>query len=302
MGFLRELVSAVASAARESATDTAKNQIATKENATPKDARQCRSVVFSGDCERRVYVYCGKPLKRLRVGNTFTADVVTKRVRLVSDLTGGVWDTKDEGVALAYNGKVFGATSVLDSTFKELAELGYKIAVSCKMTGWYSDGIPEIVMMIDDPEEIFKWRDACKGLGYEISFDERNSPECEDAVSAERERFGLSKACGKELPAGVEGEVIYFDTTKWNGRKKGNGRYSLDISTELIPTPSGSSAKPHIAILSSGRKVAEVSARNQQYKTLAAHVGERPYFACCQRRDGYASTPVWAVTIVYLPK
>ena len=300
MGFLRELVSAVASAARDSASDAAENQIATKESANPKDARQCRSVVFSGDCERRVYSYYGKPLKRLRVGSTFTADVVTKRVRLVSDLTGGVWDTKDEGVALAYNGKVFGATSVLDSTFKELAELGYKIAVSCKMTGWYSDGIPEIVMMIDDPEEIFKWRDACKGLGREVPFEDRDSEECEAAASVERQRFRLSKACGRELPAGIDGEVLFFDDDKWLGKRSAKGRFRVDITTELIPPADGSAAKPHIAIVDNGKKVAEISARNRQYKMLAAHVGEHPYYSCCQKRDGYDVAPVWMVTVVYL--
>lgn len=238
-------------------------------------------------------------MRKIRKGDVFDAEVVTKPMRLRSELTGGVWDTADNGFALAYKGKVFGAASALGNTFKDITELGYRITVSCRMTGWYAKGIPTVVMMIDEPEEIFAWLDACKGLGRDVSFEERHSPECESAALSERTRLELSKACGRELPVGVDGDCVYIEDDKWTGMRK-SGVFPVEVSTELIPTPRGSTAKPHVAVFVDGAMAADVSARCVHYKTLAEHAGERPYFACCQKREGHDGFPIWRVTVVYL--
>ena len=238
-------------------------------------------------------------MRKIRKGDVFDAEVVTKPMRLRSELTGGVWDTTDNGFALAYKGKVFGAASALGNTFKDITELGYRITVSCRMTGWYAKGIPTVVMMIDEPEEIFAWLDACKGLGRDVSFEERHSPECESAALSERTRLELSKACGRELPVGVDGDCVYIEDDKWTGMRK-SGVFPVEVSTELIPTPRGSTAKPHVAVFVDGAMAADVSARCVHYKTLAEHTGERPYFACCQKREGHDGFPIWRVTVVYL--
>ena len=238
-------------------------------------------------------------MRKIRKGDVFDAEVVTKPMRLRSELTGGVWDTTDDGFALAYKGKVFGAASALGNTFKDITELGYRITVSCRMTGWYAKGIPTVVMMIDEPEEIFAWLDACKGLGRDVSFEERHSPECESAALSERTRLELSKACGRELPVGVDGDCVYIEDDKWGGMRK-SGVFPVEVSTELIPTPRGSTAKPHVAVFVDRSMAADVSARCVHYKTLAEHAGERPYFACCQKREGHDGSPIWRVTVVYL--
>lgn len=167
----------IARAAANAALSTAKDMIG--DAAAAKIGQQVgvgKSISFRGECERTVYVYYGEPLRKIRKGDVFDAEVVTKPMRLRSELTGGVWDTTDNGFALAYKGKVFGAASALGNTFKDITELGYRITVSCRMTGWYAKGIPTVVMMIDEPEEIFAWLDACKGLGRDVSFEERHSP------------------------------------------------------------------------------------------------------------------------------
>lgn len=258
-----------------------------------------KSISFRGECERPVYVYYGEPLRKIRKGDVFDAEVVTKPMRLRSELTGGVWDTTDDVFALAYKGKVFGTASALGNTFKDITELGYRVTVSCRMTGWYAKGIPTVVMMIDEPEEIFAWLDACKGLGRDVSFEERHSPECESAALSERTRLELSKACGRELPVGVDGDCVYIEDDKWGGMRK-SGVFPVEVSTELIPTPRGSTAKPHVAVFVDGSMAADVSARCVHYKTLAEHAGERPYFACCQKREGHDGSPIWRVTVVYL--
>lgn len=290
----------IARAAANAALSTAKDMIG--DAAAAKIGQQVgvgKSISFRGECERTVYVYYGEPLRKIRKGDVFDAEVVTKPMRLRSELTGGVWDTTDNGFALAYKGKVFGAASALGNTFKDITELGYRITVSCRMTGWYAKGIPTVVMMIDEPEEIFAWLDACKGLGRDVSFEERHSPECESAALSERTRLELSKACGRELPVGVDGDCVYIEDDKWTGMRK-SGVFPVEVSTELIPTPRGSKAKPHVAVFVDGAMAADVSARCVHYKTLAEHAGERPYFACCQKREGHDGSPIWRVTVVYL--
>ena len=290
----------IARAAANAALSTAKDMIG--DAAAAKIGQQVgvgKSISFRGECERTVYVYYGEPLRKIRKGDVFDAEVVTKPMRLRSELTGGVWDTTDNGFALAYKGKVFGAASALGNTFKDITGLGYRITVSCRMTGWYAKGIPTVVMMIDEPEEIFAWFDACKGLGRDVSFEERHSPECESAALSERTRLELSKACGRELPVGVDGDCVYIEDDKWTGMRK-SGVFPVEVSTELIPTPRGSTAKPHVAVFVDGAMAADVSARCVHYKTLAEHAGERPYFACCQKREGHDGFPIWRVTVVYL--
>lgn len=290
----------IARAAANAALSTAKDMIG--DAAAAKIGQQVgvgKSISFRGECERTVYVYYGEPLRKIRKGDVFDAEVVTKPMRLRSELTGGVWGTTDNGFALAYKGKVFGAASALGNTFKDITELGYRITVSCRMTGWYAKGIPTVVMMIDEPEEIFAWLDACKGLGRDVSFEERHSPECESAALSERTRLELSKACGRDLPVGVDGDCVYIEDDKWTGMRK-SGVFPVEVSTELIPTPRGSTAKPHVAVFVDGAMAADVSARCVHYKTLAEHAGERPYFACCQKREGHDGFPIWRVTVVYL--
>ena len=296
MGLFGDIARAAANVALSTAKDVMGDAAAAK---LGQQVGVGKSISFRGECERTVYVYYGEPLRKIRKGDAFDAEVVTKPMRLRSELTGGVWDTTDNGFALAYKGKVFGAASALGNTFKDITELGYRITVSCRMTGWYAKGIPTVVMMIDEPEEIFAWLDACKGLGRDVSFEERHSPECESAALSERTRLELSKACGRELPVGVDGDCVYIEDDKWTGMRK-SGVFPVEVSTELIPTPRGSTAKPHVAVFVDGAMAADVSARCVHYKTLAEHAGERPYFACCQKREGHDGFPIWRVTVVYL--
>lgn len=296
MGLFGDIARAAANVALSTAKDMMGDAAAAK---LGQQVGVGKSISFRGECERPVYVYYGEPLRKIRKGDVFDAEVVTKPMQLRSELTGGVWDTTDDGFALAYKGKVFGAASALGNTFKDITELGYRITVSCRMTGWYAKGIPTVVMMIDEPKEIFAWLDACKGLGRDVSFEERHSPECESAALSERTRLELSKACGRELPVGVDGDCVYIEDDKWAGMRK-SGIFPVEVSTELIPTPRGSTAKPHVAVFVDGSMAADVSARCVHYKTLAEHAGERPYFACCQMREGHDGSPIWRVTVVYL--
>lgn len=157
MGFLRDLASAVALAARETAADMAEEKR--------------RTILLSGDYECTVYTYYGSRLKGLRVGQKFDALVVPGPVTLVSELTGTVWDTGERGDnALSYNGRPFGSFGAMEKTIRKLIDKGYKIKVRCVHTGWYAEGIPAIVATIPQPREVFDWIDECERLGEEVPF------------------------------------------------------------------------------------------------------------------------------------
>lgn len=258
------------------------------------------TLTLEGDSERRVYTYDGTPLKGTRKGSVLFADVITEPTRLHSDVTGSEWNSSDGGVALAVNGTPFGMTSTLEKTFKELAEAGYDVKVKVKRLGMYCEGIPEMVMMIPDPSELFHWRDACHVLGREVPFEERHSDECERAAELENERHRLSRSSGLQLPIGVDGDVFFINDEDWPGLKPSEGYELIEVSTEIIPTPKGSTAKPHIVVTTSGQPFVELTARNRQYQAMSRHVGEMPYAATCQRRTRDDGTFCWQIAVIYL--
>ena len=259
----------------------------------------CEELVLEGDEERTAYTYDGAPLKGTRKGSEFYVEVVTSPVYLYSKVTGSDWDGSAGGIALAYNGRPFGITNALSSTLREISAVGYRIRIKAKRVGMYCEGIPEIVLMIPEPDEIFLWRDACRALGREVPFSDRHSQECEDAAWLERERSRLSKATGTNLPLGVEGDVIFVEDDKWTGDKPANRSVKVDISTELIPTPKGSSAKPHVLIRYGEEAFCELSARNRQHSTFLKHAGETPYLATCKKHARGDGTHCWQITVVY---
>lgn len=256
------------------------------------------NVALAGDCERQVYVYYGEPLSGIKIGEYFGADIVTEPLVLTSTLTGGTWDTSDDGVALAYRGMVFGATSALGQTLSKIVRSGTGVTVRCRMVGWYALGVPDVIMTIPDPDEIFAWVDACEGLGRFVAFDKRHDEECEAATSKVQTARRLSKMCGMELPPDVNGVIMYVDDADWTAARP-HGRTPVEVSTELMEVPAGSSAKPHISVSVNGCSVAEVGARSTRYKNLLANVGKRPLLSCCERIERDGDAPLWRLVIVY---
>lgn len=261
-----------------------------------------RELTLEGNAERTVYTYDPKPLKGTRKGSVFYADVIFERTKLVSPSTGGEWDTDvDGGVALARNGKPFGMMNTLTRTFRELEGLGYSVKV--KRTGMYDKVIPLVVLQIPEPDEVFFWRDVCHALGREVPFERRHDGECELAVECERQRRRLSRATQKDLPPGVDGEVFFFEDSVWTGPRPGYGTAELSISTTWMPTPKGSSAKPHISVMLSGEEILDLSARSVgRYRTMSEHVGQSPLVATVKRYKRDDGTFCWMVAVVYAPK
>jgi len=148
---------------------------------------------------------------------------------------------RDGGVALAVDGRVFGATRTYEVTFRKLASAGGPVRV--RIAG---------------------------ELGY--------------------------------LPP-TDAEVVILYIREWSGPRVGDKYVRLPVTTRTVPTPAGSSAKPHVIVSAAGTDVADISARSTFYSTLARHVGEPPLDAFCQRRessDGQGAH-YWRLVVIWGP-
>ena len=214
-----------------------------------------------------VYVYDGRPLRGISSGQEFYAEVVTRPTKLRSTLTGTTWNTKrDGGVALAVDGHVFGATMAYESTFRKLASVGGPVRVRMRRSGTYAKGIPTVEMLLPDSAAMNIARD----IGYLV-------------------------------PAGAE--VVTLSIREWGGPSVGDDAVRLPVTTRTVPTPSGSSAMPHVIVSAAGTDVADISARSTWYRALARHVGEPPLDAFCQRRessDGHGAH-YWRLVVIWGP-
>lgn len=70
--------------------------------------------------------------------------------------------------------------------------------------------------------------------------------------------------------------------------------YLDNVGLELIPSPKGSTAKPHIAVKNNGRTIVEVAAKNGTYSQLARRVGETPKAAMAVK-----SGDMWLISMAF---
>lgn len=115
------------------------------------------------------------------------------------------------------------------------------------------------------------------------------------------ERKRAEKRCGGRLPKEYDEAVINFDDGKWLGPRSMDGVNSVNIALELVPTPKGSKAKPHVLVKIGDTVLYEATARNQVYETLLAHVGETPLSAAYQRLDStqYLGSQYWKLSMAW---
>lgn len=258
------------------------------------------TAIVEGTDEHTVYVYYGDPLKGLRRGEAFYADVITEPVRLESELTGGTWDTaENNGYALARDGQIFGASTTWEGFFRELESMGYNIKVRCIKLGTYERNIPEVRLAIPAYDEMRQWASACRESGHFITLEESGSERCQEAVRITRERHRLESAIGRQLPGFTDGTVFIVDDSKWGGPRPQKGTLSINLETRLLPTPTGSSAKPHILLISNDQPAFEASARNGFYDFLARHVSKVPLATTVTRKTTDDGRVVWQIAVAY---
>lgn len=266
----------------------------------PHKTTRLGTAVVEGNEEHTVYVYYSDPLKGLCRGEVFYADVITKPVRLKSELTGGTWDTAgDHGYALAKDGQVFGATTTWEGFFRELESMGYSVKVRCIKAGMYEGSIPEIRLAIPTYDEMCQWASACRESGGFITLEESGSGRWREAVQTTKERHRLESAIGRQLPGYTDGAVFSVSDSKWDGPKPQNGTLGINLESRLLPTPAGSSAKPHILLVSNNKPAFEASARNTFYDLLVRHVDKTPLAATVTRKVTEDGRIFWLIAVAY---
>jgi hypothetical protein len=88
-----------------------------------------------------VYVYDPRPLQGVRTGQTIICNPVSRRIELVSPLTGSTWQTGDDGMAYEYNGQPFGVIFAKRS-------LAGATSVKMRRTGTQARNFPTMVALI----------------------------------------------------------------------------------------------------------------------------------------------------------
>lgn len=101
----------------------------------------------------------------------------------------------------------------------------------------------------------------------------------------DRHKRWSEERCGGPLPDKYIEEIINIDDEDWNGPREIGGVYRIDVVVEEVPTPKGSSAKPHMLIKHGDVVLYEATARNRGYDTFSKHVGEPPITAGYQKLD-----------------
>lgn len=221
------------------------------------------SKTVSGDIEYQVYVYDGSPLRGLRSGQIFAAQIDHGHVRLKSRLTDGVWDSrKDDGFALSYRGMPFGVS--FNNELRDYLIHVNAQAVTVRHDGWYdrSAGIPELKILAPSTRHS-PTEDAVARLAGVSRFDVATNVES-IAVNVSRHSDAIERTLGRRSQS------------------------DITVELELIPTPENSSAKPHIGINSSGDgvRLAEITARQPVYRQLLAKVGSTAK-ASVEKRESF---------------
>lgn len=302
MGFLSKLFGVEHREATNRPYRTMGTNVSTPMRVRERPVPASETVILEGDFERDVYVYDGRPLSSTRKGSSFYLDVVPYDITIESVATGTVCDTKEgNDIALSYKGLVVGVLPYATGTIKKASKEGVDFKLRIKRNGMYMPGVPDLTTALPQPKLVDAWWSYRVRTGNKIPFNEEHLEEIESLAQKESERRYIEKAFSVKFTSDCEHVTLNVDDDDWNGSKAAPDFTLTDVTTELVPTPKGSSAKPHIAIFCDGRLATELSARSTRYKTLSRHVGEAPIAAASQRFDsmnedgGY----YWKLIIVY---
>lgn len=240
-----------------------------------------RVIDIDGDTEKVIYTYLGAVFKGVKKGAVFYVAPLGFDTVIHSKSTGTTTDSGAFGdTPLAYKGRTFGLTPSCLGFLKEMVAAGFKVQVKVKKIGMYSAGIPELVTMTADPQLLKQWWERQKITTEPVPFSEEN----ELHIKEERYRARISEI--RQNRTGIElhetSSEVWIDVTEsnWIAGTPPIGDLRFTPNFEIIPTPKGSSAKPHIRILAGKEPLVEINASSHKvYKQLTEYK-ERQCRAC----------------------
>lgn len=255
-------------------------------NGTPRSAAMsaqdgrhpaARVIDIDGDCEKTVFTFVGVPFKGIRKGAEFYVDPLGRDMVIHSKSTGTTADSAEFGdTPLSYNGTAFGFTCSGLGFLKEIVAAGFTIRLKVKKTGMYSPGVPELVSLTAEPRLLEQWWERQKTLTIPVPFSEENELTRREAQYRARVAQVRRRRTGIELAKDSLEVWITVTDRNWIGGKLPRKDFRFTPSFEMVPTPKGSSAKPHIKVAADGNPLVEINARSDEvYKRISAN-RERP--------------------------
>lgn len=236
-----------------------------------------RVINIDGDCEKTVFAYVGAPFKGIRKGAEFYVEPLGHDMVIHSKSTGTTADSAEMGdTPLSYNGTAFGFTYSGLGFLKEMVAAGFTFRLKVKKTGMYSPGVPELVSLTAEPWLLKQWWERQKTLTIPVPFSEENELIRHEAQHKARVAQVRRRRTGIELAKDSLEVWITVTDRNWIGGKLPRKDLRFTPSFEIVPTPKGSSAKPHIRVLADGNPLVEINARSDEiYKQISAN-RERP--------------------------
>lgn len=240
-----------------------------------------RVIDIDGDCEKTVFTYVGVPFKGIRKGTEFYVEPLGRDMVIHSKSTGTTADSAEFGdTPLSYNGTAFGFTYSGLGFLKEMVAAGFTFRLKVKKTGMYSPGVPELVSLTAEPRLLEQWWERQKTLTIPVPFSEEDELTRYEARREAQYRTRVAqvrrKRTGIELAKDSLEVWITVTDRNWIGGELPGKDLRFNPSFEIVPTPKGSSAKPHIRVLADGNPLVEINARSDEvYKRISAN-RERP--------------------------
>lgn len=236
-----------------------------------------RVIDIDGNFEKTVFTYVGVPFKGIRKGTEFYVDPLGRDMVIHSKSTGTTADSAEFGdTPLSYNGTAFGFTYSGLGFLKEMVAAGFTFRLKVKKTGMYSPGVPELVSLTAEPRLLEQWWERQKTLTIPVPFSE------EDELIRREAQYRAKVAQVRRRRTGIElakdSLEVWITVTdhNWIGGKLPRKDFRFTPSFEIVPTPKGSSAKPHIKVIADGNPLVEINARSDEvYKRISAN-RERP--------------------------
>lgn len=270
MGFFSSLIKAVGAAS--------------KQEAKPKAAPTCKlrpwrvpavkmTHTLVGDTERDVYIYDGRPLSSVRKGSAFELEVFRGDATMRSIYTGREDGTDSYRVCMLYDGEPVGFVSMSLEEVRKAADSGIALRARAKCHGMVEGykGVKDIRVTI--PRKLF----------------------AEDVIADMR-----AMEAGAPADHGVYGYNEY-DEDDFRGLAARNAWEIPSARVELIPTPKGSSAKPHVGVyMEDGTLVSEVAAKDCCYKDLVEIAdGYSHYYVIARRWAKDDGSAAYHIRILY---
>jgi len=195
-------------------------------------------VFLTGTYERKIYTYDSVPLANVKDGQTVVLEAFRGDGAMVSAHTGYRSDTAETGdTMLLYEGQPIGFTSIPREKVMQAARLGYALKMHGICRGFVEGykGVKEMKALTPDHVYLYDW---IPGAVYDRPFERTESY----FQYYERDKTDYMNLLSRD--------IWFFNNAR----------------IEMIPTPEGSSAKPHIGVYTQdGEKISEVSARNACY-------------------------------------